>query len=113
MAELTAAQQRIVADLLSDGVKMRRYRALDYYEPYLKQREFHRLDFAAQKRIVRFLDTRVLGGDPRRFGKPLRAELHGLWRWRVDDYRLVGQIRDGELRILVVRVAHRSTVYDS
>jgi mRNA interferase RelE/StbE len=76
------------------------------------KRELHRLDFAAQKRIVRYLDTRVLGGDPRRFGKPLRGDRHGLWCWRVDDHRIIAQIRDQELRILIVRVAHRSTVYD-
>lgn len=74
-------------------------------------REFARLDFAAQKRITRYIETRLLGGDPRRFGKPLRADLHGLWRWRVGDYRLIGQINDGVLLILIVRVAHRSTVY--
>ena len=76
------------------------------------RREFNRLDFAAQKRLARYMETRIGGaGDPRRFGKPLRGELHSLWRWRVDDYRLIGQIRDGELLILIVRVAHRSTVY--
>ena len=75
-------------------------------------REFARLDFAAQKRIARYQQTRIAGGDPRRFGKPLRGDKHGLWRWRVDDYRLIGQIKDGELLILIVRVAHRSTVYE-
>ncbi len=77
------------------------------------RREFNRLDFAAQKRIIRYLDTRIAGSEnPRRFGKPLSGELQGLWRWRVDDYRLIGQIRDGNLLILIVRVAHRSTVYE-
>lgn len=75
-------------------------------------REFARLDFKAQKRITRYIETRLLGGDPRRFGKPLRADLHGLWRWRVEDYRIIGQIKDGALLILIVRVAHRSTVYE-
>ena len=74
-------------------------------------REYARLDFAAQARINRYLDTRVLGGDPRRFGKPLRGDQHGLWRWRVDDYRIIGQVRDRVLVVLIVRVAHRSTVY--
>ncbi|SDS46653.1 type II toxin-antitoxin system RelE/ParE family toxin [Opitutus sp. GAS368] len=76
------------------------------------RREFNRLDFAAQKRIIRYLDTRIIGGDPRRFGQPLRSDLHGLWRWRVGDYRLIGQIKDGVWLILIVRVAHRSTVYE-
>ena len=78
------------------------------------RREFNRLDFAAQKRIIRYLDARIAGpGTPRRFGKPLSGELHGLWRWRVDDYRLIGQISDGKLLILIIRVAHRSTVYEA
>lgn len=76
------------------------------------RREFYRLDFAAQKRITRYIDSRIGGGDPRRFGKPLRGDKHGLWRWRVDDYRLIGQIRDSEMIILIVRVAHRSSVYE-
>ena len=84
--------------------------AIDYSAS--ASREYARLDFAAQARINRYLATRVLGGDPRRFGKPLRGDKHGLWRWRVDDYRLIGQIKDGELLILIVRVAHRSTVYE-
>jgi mRNA interferase RelE/StbE len=75
-------------------------------------REFARLDYAAQKRLTRYLETRIGVGDPRRFGKPLRGDRHGLWRWRVDDYRLIGQIQDRTLRILIVRVAHRSTVYE-
>jgi len=75
-------------------------------------REFARLDFAAQKRLTRYLETRIGGGDPRRFGKALRGDLHGLWRWRVGDYRLIGQIQDRALLILIVRVAHRSTVYE-
>ncbi len=82
----------------------------DYTES--ASREFARLDFAAQKRISRYMETRIAGGDPRRFGKPLSGELHGLWRWRVGDHRLIGQIKDGALLILIVRVAHRSTVYE-
>ena len=75
-------------------------------------RELARLDFAAQRRIIRYIEIRLLVGDPRRFGKPVRSDLHGLWRWRIDDYRLIGQIKDVQLLILIVRVAHRSTVYE-
>jgi mRNA interferase RelE/StbE len=76
-------------------------------------RDLRRLDFAAQKRVVRYLDTRVAGKeDPRRFGKPLRGDKHGLWRWRVGDYRIIGQVDGEKIIVLIVRVAHRSTVYD-
>jgi mRNA interferase RelE/StbE len=36
-----------------------------------------------------------------------------LWRIRIGDYRVVHQVRDDELLVLVVRVAHRREVYRS
>jgi mRNA interferase RelE/StbE len=76
-------------------------------------RELRRLDFAAQKSIIRFLDTRIATPhDPRRFGKSLSGGKHGLWRYRVGDHRIIADIRDGELVVLVARVGHRKDVYD-
>lgn len=49
--------------------------------------------------------------DPRQLGKPLTGQLSELWRYRVGDYRLIASIEDAEIRILVVRIAHRSKVY--
>lgn len=66
----------------------------------------------AQRDIIAYLDDRIAGeGDPRRFGKGLKADLAGLWRYRVGDYRVLCQIRDGELLVLVVAVGHRRDVY--
>ncbi|MFZ4803701.1 MAG: type II toxin-antitoxin system RelE family toxin [Synechococcus lacustris] len=36
----------------------------------------------------------------------------GLWRYRVGDYRIICQINDNQLLVLVVRIAHRSRAYD-
>ena len=49
--------------------------------------------------------------DPRSRGKALTGNLAGLWRYRVGDYRVVCDIEDGVLVILVVDVAHRREVY--
>lgn len=76
-------------------------------------KELRKLGTQAQQDIIAYLDKRVSGeSDPRRFGKGLRAELAGLWRYRVGDYRILCQIRDGELLILVVSVGHRRDVYE-
>ncbi len=76
-------------------------------------RELQKLDQQAQRDIVAYLDQRIAGPDnPRRFGKPLRAGLAGLWRYRVRDYRLICQIKDQVLLVLVVSVGHRKNVYD-
>ncbi|MBX7120922.1 MAG: type II toxin-antitoxin system RelE/ParE family toxin [Opitutaceae bacterium] len=77
------------------------------------KRELKKLDKQAQKEIISYLDQRIATHeDPRRFGKPLRASLAGLWRYRVRDYRLVCQIQDNVLLVLVVAVGHRKIVYD-
>ena len=41
----------------------------------------------------------------------MTANLTGLWRYRVGDYRLICDIQDGELVVLVLQVAHRSQAY--
>jgi mRNA interferase RelE/StbE len=49
--------------------------------------------------------------DPRRLGKSLKGPFTELWRYRVGDYRLICELRDEVLVVLVLRVWHRSRVY--
>lgn len=49
--------------------------------------------------------------DPRQLGKPLQGRLSELWCYRVGDYRLVCELRDEALVVLVVRIGHRREVY--
>jgi mRNA interferase RelE/StbE len=75
--------------------------------------ELQKLDRQAQKNIISYLDERVATTqDPRRFGKPLRAKLTGLWRYRVCDYRIICEIKDGIMLVLVISVGHRKRIYD-
>ncbi|MDP5007355.1 MAG: type II toxin-antitoxin system RelE/ParE family toxin [Verrucomicrobiales bacterium] len=76
-------------------------------------KELRKLGKQAQRDIISYLDERIaVDEDPRRFGKGLRSDLAGLWLYRVGDYRIVCQILDGELIVLVVTVGHRRDVYD-
>jgi mRNA interferase RelE/StbE len=75
-------------------------------------KELRKLGKPAQRNIIAYLDERIAGdGDPRRFGKGLKADLAGLWRYRVGDYRNLCQIRDAELLVLVVAAGHRRDIY--
>lgn len=49
--------------------------------------------------------------DSRQRGKALTANLAGLWRYRVGDYRVICQIEDDHPVVLVVGLSHRSEVY--
>lgn len=68
-------------------------------------RDIRALDETVRKRVARAIDA--LADDPRPDGaKKLSAE-DGIWRVRVGDYRIVYQIADRQLLVLVLRVRHR------
>ena len=76
-------------------------------------KDLKRLDRAIQREILDYMDQRVATAkDPRDFGKPLRASRFGLWRYRVRDYRIICELQEKRLIVLVVAVGHRSTIYD-
>jgi len=76
------------------------------------EKEFLKLNPEAQKKIIVFLKERISKHqDPKLFGKPLKKNLHGLWRYRVAKYRIICQIQDKELIVLVLHVGHRKNIY--
>ena len=77
------------------------------------RKELRKLDKSVQKEILEYLRKKVLKAEhPRKLGKPLESNLAGLWRYRVRDYRIICNIEDEVLTVLVVRVAHRRKVYN-
>ena len=70
------------------------------------------MDATTRNRIRRFIRERLQGTDnPRERGKVLTGNHAGLWRYRVGDYRLICQLQDARLVVLVVEIGHRSDVY--
>ena len=75
-------------------------------------RDLRKLGAVAERAILRYLRKRIATAeDPRRFGKPLTADLKGLWRYRVGNYRIVAAIEDDRFVVLIVTVGHRREVY--
>jgi len=76
------------------------------------EKQIKKLDGSAQKSIVRFLRERLKSVEnPRQWGKPLHGDKKGLWRYRVGDYRLICDIQDEKITVLILEVAHRKDVY--
>lgn len=50
--------------------------------------------------------------NPRDRGKSLSAALSGLWRYRVGDYRIICDLHDARLVVLVIDIDHRSRIYE-
>ena len=76
------------------------------------EKQITKLDRPAQKSIQRFLRERLTPADnPRRWGRALQGEKRGLWRYRVGDYRLICDIQDEKIIVLVLEVGHRKDIY--
>lgn len=80
--------------------------------PKSAERTLKKLDRLASRRIRDFVDEQLDGtDDPRRQGKPFQAALDRYWAHRVGDYRLISELRDRVLTILILEIGHRSDVY--
>ena len=76
-------------------------------------RELDKLDPPQAKHILKFLRERLAPlENPRGIGQALRgSELGEFWRYRVGDYRLICQIEDDQVLVLVLRVGHGRRIY--
>lgn len=76
-------------------------------------RDLDDLGPAARFEITAWLEKRIKGAvHPEQFGKPMRGSEHGLWRYRVRDYRILCRLEKSVLIVVVVAVGHRSSVYE-
>ena len=75
-------------------------------------KQLAKLDKNDARRITSFLRQRVaVLDDPRSSGKALTGPLGGLWRYRVGEFRVICEIQDGALRVLVIEIGNRREVY--
>lgn len=69
-----------------------------------------KLDKPVAQRIIKFLRERVVI-DPRAVGEALQGNLAPMWRYRVGDYRIICDIDDVTVKVIVVKIGHRREVY--
>lgn len=75
-------------------------------------KELKKLDKLAGAEIIQYLNMHVLGAkNPKRVGKPLKGSKAGLWHYRVGNYRIICHFENKRCVVLVLRVAHRQSVY--
>jgi mRNA interferase RelE/StbE len=70
------------------------------------------MDRSSAKRIVTWMRDRISNCEnPRLWGEALVGEFSGLWKYRIGTFRLVCQIQDDKLLVLVVELGHRREIY--
>ena len=81
-----------------------------YDEKALKQ--LKKMDRIVQRLIVNWIEKNLIDTEnPRLHGKGLSGDKSGYWRYRVGDYRVIADIRDEEIIIVIVEIGHRRDFY--
>ncbi|MCJ8052685.1 type II toxin-antitoxin system RelE/ParE family toxin [Shinella curvata] len=77
------------------------------------KKELDKLGHVEAKRIRNFLVSKLAPSEnPRLLGSALQgARLGSYWRYRIGDYRIICDIQDNRLVVVVVRVGHRREIY--
>ncbi len=76
-------------------------------------KQLKKLDKCTRALIYGWIEKNLEGcEDPRQHGKGLTANRSGQWRYRIGDYRLIAEIEDEKIIILILNVGHRRDVYN-
>ena len=84
---------------------------IKYTESSSKQ--LKKLDKQTALRVLDYMDERfAVLSDPRSLGKNLKGPKMGeYWRYRVGDVRVICNILDGQMTVLVIEIGNRLEVY--
>jgi addiction module toxin, relE/stbE family len=76
------------------------------------EKQLNKLDDSMKLKIMRYIKQNLNNTDnPKKFGKALRYNLKGFWRYRVENYRIIAKIEKDELVILIVEIDKRDKIY--
>ena len=83
---------------------------IEYSDRAIKQ--IKKLDKQTQFLIKSWIDKNLIGtSNPRQHGKGLRSNRSGQWRYRVGNYRILADIQDCKVVVLVLEIGHRKNIY--
>ncbi|ERK47803.1 type II toxin-antitoxin system RelE/ParE family toxin [Leptotrichia sp. oral taxon 879] len=76
------------------------------------EKQLNKLDDSMKLKIMRYIKQNLNNTDnPKKFGKALRYNLKGFWRYRVENYRIIAKIEKDKLVILIVQIDKRDKIY--
>ena len=87
---------------------------MKYTVEYTKRaiKQLKKLDKQTSALLLGWIEKNLVDCDnPRQFGKGLTANRKGEWRYRIGDYRLVADIQDDKIVILILNIGHRRHIY--
>lgn len=75
-------------------------------------KQLRKIDITQQRIIINWVEKNLKNTDnPKRFGKALKGNLRDYWRYRIGDYRIIAEINNDEIKILIVNIGYRKDIY--
>lgn len=75
-------------------------------------KSMRKIDHEQRRLIVSWIEKNLVDTeDPEAVGKSLKGNLNEFWRYRIGNYRILAEIDENEVKIIVVNVGHRRDIY--
>ena len=87
---------------------------MKYQVSYEKRaiKSLSKLDKSQQTMLLAWIEKNLVNTDnPKKYGKALKGNLKEYWRYRIGDYRILADINDGQIEIIIFNVGHRKDIY--
>ena len=77
------------------------------------KKQLEKIDRLQAIRIKKWIERNLIGCENPYFsGKALEGNLRKYWRYRVGNYRIITEINNKKILILIVNINHRKNVYN-
>lgn len=71
-----------------------------------------KIDRGQQNIILAWVEKNLVNTDnPKKYGKVLKGNLNEYWRYRVGNYRILADINENEIKIIIFNLGHRKDIY--
>ena len=74
--------------------------------------DLSKLNSSVVKTILKYIKKLELSDNPKAYGKELSGNMAGLYRFRINNYRLITKIEEKKLIIYALGLGHRSRIYE-
>ena len=77
------------------------------------KKQLKKLDKHISALIIGWIEKNIENStNPRLYGKGLVGNKAGQWRYRIGDYRIICEIQDDKIIVLILEIGHRKEIYD-
>lgn len=71
-----------------------------------------KIDKGQQVIILAWIEKNLVDTDnPKKYGKALKASYKEYWSYRIGDYRLLADINNDQIQIIIFNIGHRKEIY--